>query len=131
MALALALATLEFQSAPPRRGRRRCRRRASRPGCFNPRPREGGDLDTRYRLISFRVSIRAPAKGATAVEHAECAEGGVSIRAPAKGATRIEPVPGRTDIVSIRAPAKGATRKVGKSWRFWRVSIRAPAKGAT
>ena len=56
-----------FQSTPPRRGRRPIasmhRRRRS---CFNPRPREGGDRSHRRRSCRRRrVSIHAPAKGAT------------------------------------------------------------------
>ena len=33
--------------------------------CFNPRPREGGDISRLRRRSPARVSIHAPAKGAT------------------------------------------------------------------
>ncbi len=55
-----------FQSTPPHGGRpspaawRCCLR------CFNPRPRTGGDGVTRLMDCAWRVSIHAPARGATA-----------------------------------------------------------------
>ena len=55
----------------------------------------------------------------------------VSIHAPAGGATRGHPGgPGRR-AVSIHAPAGGATRYRYGFWRVGRVSIHAPAGGAT
>ena len=121
---------------------------------FNPRPREGGDAPRRSARGHVRVSIRAPAKGATTEQQERVAGDLVSIRAPAKGATgTVSPCP-RTRgcfnprpreggdpahlrsirpsvAVSIRAPAKGATRGVPESGARIGVSIRAPAKGAT
>ena len=100
-----------FQSTPPRRGRRvAARRTPPASSSFNPRPREGGDArvaKTRYDYIPFqstpprrgrrtptrvprplqRVSIHAPAKGATPRDGAEADSLNVSIHAPAKGAT--------------------------------------------
>ncbi len=77
---------------------------------FNPRAREGRDLlidvDARKYL---RVSIHAPARGATLV------------------ADRLE----RVGDVSIHAPARGATADRGDHLRGWYVSIHAPARGAT
>ena len=75
------------------RGGRRVfsRQRARLPSvCFNPRPRTGGDRETKeFMQLAQWVSIRAPARGAT--------------RTPRNVST--------LDIVSIRAPARGATSK--------------------
>ncbi len=131
-----------FQSTPPRRGRRMGRGRlCALQTCFNPRPREGGD---KWVLVEDRrwdrVSIHAPAKGATRAPHprstAPCrfqstpprrgrpADMGsmpeqvqVSIHAPAKGATAIGAVEAADVVVSIHAPAKGATRQGDLPWR--------------
>ena len=57
-------------------------------GCFNPRPREGGDQCRGCPTRSLDdVSIHAPAKGATLRQLDRWTSGGVSIHAPAKGAT--------------------------------------------
>ena len=59
-----------------------------------------------------KISIHAPAKGATHVKIALMRNNDISIHAPAKGATiRINPVC-KSDNISIHAPAKGATRCV-------------------
>ena len=60
------LAGDEFQSTPPRGGRRlhRHRRDGARAG-FNPRPRVGGDGGKFWVLGALDVSIHAPAWGAT------------------------------------------------------------------
>ncbi len=55
-----------FQSTPPRGGRLgRWSRIASLPLGFNPRPRAGGDNGGGYLRGELRVSIHAPARGAT------------------------------------------------------------------
>ena len=54
---------------------------------FNPRPRTGGDKDARSIRGSPVVSIRAPARGATAARIHGWDVFPVSIRAPARGAT--------------------------------------------
>ena len=100
-----------------------------------------------------RVSIRAPARGATrrhrhqgqasgrfdprsrAGSDGTRADGAVpalvSIRAPARGATPIPRVSRVVGLVSIRAPARGATPASGARSCLGTVSIRAPARGAT
>src|SRR5208337_1030774 len=55
----------------------------------------------------------------------------VSIRAPARGATTSRPTASDDRRVSIRAPARGATRAVQDHSGRHAVSIRAPARGAT
>ena len=88
-----------------RRWARRCRSR-----CFNPRARVGRDHHVGELLDAARVSIHAPAWGAT--HQRACQDGNVrvSIHAPAWGATPA-PHPVRHVLrVSIHAPAWGATR---------------------
>ncbi len=104
-------------------------------------------------LRCLRVSIRAPARGATELELEAADKRGVSIRAPARGATRSmrwyissltfqsalprgerreETRATRRELsVSIRAPARGATQHDRQPGEPARVSIRAPARGAT
>ena len=105
------LAMSKFQSTPPRGGRRRLSVPAGAGGNFNPRPREGGDppsgrrLPHRPRFQSTpprggrhlwpskndqhtRISIHAPARGATLAAANKRPRKGISIHAPARGATR-------------------------------------------
>ena len=60
-------------------------------------------------LYTARVSIRAPARGATVISIVFNVGTQVSIRAPARGATPISNMAIPADTVSIRAPARGAT----------------------
>ncbi len=78
-----------FQSTPPRRGRLICLCNRFGCSCFNPRPREGGDLHIAPTFQCTMVSIHAPAKGATMLNHVNHQQCDVSIHAPAKGATVI------------------------------------------
>ena len=55
----------------------------------------------------------------------------VSIHAPARGATEIEIQKLGVERVSIHAPARGATGDIQKQTEGQRVSIHAPARGAT
>ena len=108
-----------FQFALPRGERRFLRLVYIIPHRFNSRSREGSDAcpATARRAVWRIVSIRAPARGATAVgTHTDQALQ-VSIRAPARGATRMI-LDGVTAImVSIRAPARGATRRPARPAR--------------
>ena len=129
--------------------------RRARPGgtCFNSRSRMGSDAWRWSRSRRRRVSIHAPAWGATADYASWRLIGQVSIHAPAWGATPEPPsrygIPG----VSIHAPAWGATHAEDRTGRQRgrfnsrsrmgsdsatpstrprsRVSIHAPAWGAT
>ena len=78
-------------------------------GCFNPRAREGRDDSINVIDFFFRVSIHAPAKGATRFLTDGSHGRKVSIHAPAKGATKAAPRVYVGEPVSIHAPAKGAT----------------------
>ena len=142
----------EFQSAPPHGGRP-VSARSGLPGrSFNPRPRTGGDPRGELQMRNGKVSIRAPARGATiAGGHGN---GNVSFQsAPPHGGRPATAVMSRSVIsfnprprtggdrrfsigrfayrVSIRAPARGATGSTAARCRPSRVSIRAPARGAT
>ena len=100
-----------------------------------------------------RISIRAPARGATQyqgganawIEFQSALPRGerpdisseihkaflISIRAPARGATLLHAGTAYQWCISIRAPARGATITSNRSVRLIRISIRAPARGAT
>ena len=54
---------------------------------FNPRSREGSDETPDIKTAQGKVSIHAPAKGATYEFCPDCGQRLVSIHAPAKGAT--------------------------------------------
>ena len=80
-----------FQSTPPRGGRLVQAARCCS-GCqsFNPRPRVGGDVSHRVEHVGLhRVSIHAPAWGATAASAPRPHHEPVSIHAPAWGATGV------------------------------------------
>ena len=80
---------VRFQSTHPRRVRPATRQPTpAKRGNFNPRTREGCDMvRVQYRVTFSRISIHAPAKGATLVEYAKMHGKDISIHAPAKGAT--------------------------------------------
>ena len=103
---------------------------------------------------AIKISIHAPAKGATCIAFCLWICLGISIHAPAKGATQVlsslrpylpvfqSTLPRRerqsvsrraVDIIkiSIHAPAKGATDTSLKIYPKITISIHAPAKGAT
>ena len=121
---------------------------------FNSRSREGSDDVIDEGGFGQAVSIRAPARGATAYYSAVVGYVRVSIRAPARGATSRKIIVGKDFGVSIRAPARGATLQAGDEvwitegfnsrsregsdvwpcvtpFQIVIVSIRAPARGAT
>ena len=78
-----------FQSTLPRRERRCSARLGKIHRNFNPRSREGSDLPEPFKLIHhLRISIHAPAKGATQTISVATATQVISIHAPAKGATK-------------------------------------------
>ena len=54
---------------------------------FNPRSREGSDEESQLIQNLFRISIHAPARGATALLGALTSDEQISIHAPARGAT--------------------------------------------
>ena len=145
---------LPFQSTRPRGARRSTLYTAETFGAFqSTRPRGARHRVGMQDMGALRVSIHAPARGATGFSTGFQQPIVVSIHAPARGATFIVcALPVRT-IVSIHAPARGATSKMGPHtskmpcfnpraregrdlWTYLRslaplVSIHAPARGAT
>ena len=123
----------QFQSTRPRGARRGGGSRA-RDGnqCFNPRARVGRDrIHRNGHPHDRRVSIHAPAWGATLqVRRVKCHKS-VSIHAPAWGATGGRPDHAVQLAVSIHAPAWGATAAQAPACVLIAVSIHAPAWGAT
>ena len=99
---------------------------------FNPRSREGSDLQFVY-AINKRcfISIHAPAKGATRPAGSVWPRLVISIHAPVKGATSELQRMGRYHSISIHAPVKGATAKFNILPFLLFISIHAPVKGAT
>ena len=76
---------------------------------FNPRSREGSDSLQGSDRQDPGISIRAPARGATAQVYGYVYGFDISIRAPARGATMLTDYPVDHAGISIRAPARGAT----------------------
>ena len=117
-----------------------CRWRRASGRYFNPRSREGSDLQVaKSNPANQGISIHAPAKGATRHTPSTGSVLYISIHAPAKGATsdlchlippyaifqstlprRERPArrkcPSVHHHISIHAPAKGATAGVGKNF---------------
>ncbi len=120
---------------------------------FNPRSREGSDKIFKNVIYNTKISIHAPAKGATLYHISSKFVLCISIHAPAKGATSFDAAlassmvfqstlprrerlcTGLADVslssISIHAPAKGATQLHKDKRPPWKISIHAPAKGAT
>ena len=128
----------------------RVRRRS--PERFNSRARAGRDCPETANPEAVRVSIHAPARGATHVQLLPAGRIAVSIHAPARGATgqlaytvvRLEfqftrPRGARHGAcaclprmaVSIHAPTRGATIFLHHVLWSHNVSIHAPTRGAT
>ena len=98
---------LMFRSTPPRGGRRRSGSGATWQICFDPRPRAGGDPPGGARPLSARVSIHAPARGATVYCRQHCRRSDVSIHAPARGATTFQRFKGAVDEFRSTPPRGG------------------------
>ena len=78
---------------------------------FNPRARVGRDGPARRRLSVHRVSIHAPAWGATSGSTSSSASLGFQSTRPRGARLAICAVRVRVDLVSIHAPAWGATSR--------------------
>jgi len=97
--------------APAKGATEACSRSASAFVGFNPRPREGGDV---YALIVCHASLSVfqstpPRRGRPFAAYQDHNFTRVSIHAPAKGATLDSGLRPPSRCVSIHAPAKGAT----------------------
>ena len=101
---------IKFQSALPRGERLQCY--ADNTDCEqfqSALPRGERPESTCKRILFFKISIRAPARGATITSREYMHHLLISIRAPARGATLSQIIPGGIRDISIRAPARGAT----------------------
>ena len=99
---------------------------------FNPRPRAGGDRAMAVNL-DFDIEFQStpPRRGRRKPRFENYLYKKVSIHAPAQGATRQGECAIARAIVSIHAPAQGATTRWDKYLCPGCVSIHAPAQGAT
>ena len=173
---AVFMSTHQFQSTLPRRERHRSSRLQleigwnfnprSREGSdtakapagmpdtdFNPRSREGSDRGREYLHHNIRISIHAPAKGATHFVRSIKAVNMISIHAPAKGATYVNRVLSIIKTFQSTLPRRERLAEstiVPQTYQFQStlprrerlhpakpdkpsetISIHAPAKGAT
>ena len=76
-----------FQFTLPRGERRLLSNHTTKIIRFNSRSREGSDVVSKFRRVNTRVSIHAPARGATSHLLLGAVLDEVSIHAPARGAT--------------------------------------------
>ncbi len=122
---------ISFDPRPRTGGDYDTRKERCRPCCFDPRPRTGGDRPQRRSAAHMPVSIHAPARGATA-----------GARGKARPRASFDPRPrtGGDWQVSPHAltpkgfdprPRTGGDRRWPPDDRRARVSIHAPARGAT
>ena len=96
---------------------------------FNPRARVGRDGTSSSRCKDRRLSIHAPAWGATPSRDKDIADYLISIHAPAWGATRILIECGVGLKISIHAPRVGRDNAVVLSQKATDISIHAPRVG--
>ena len=121
-----------FQSALPRGERQTTYYRTWLQGNFNPRSREGSDTLIQYHSeTAQRISIRAPARGAT-LAGADTWSGGQHFNPRSReGSDPGVCIKTLGLEISIRAPARGATLMNKPTYQTLDISIRAPARGAT
>ena len=98
---------------------------------FNPRARVGRDHGDDVEGGASRISIHAPAWGATHCEMGNISDRTISIHAPAWGATYDDTGYALPELISIHAPAWGATIGWKAIHNDCIISIHAPAWGAT
>ena len=99
---------------------------------FNPRSREGSDTESNAGLQYDRISIHAPAKGATTASVELSDNSIISIHAPAKGATVLVYVLQIGYENFNPRSREGSDMVIFKTrYRANKISIHAPAKGAT
>ena len=145
--------TRHFNPRPPRGGRPPWDGYSCFRGHFNPRPREGGDFKTHYNGSVHKISIHAPARGATPSHNCCSKPETISIHAPARGATfsggilaggktfqSTPPRGGRLAAAVVMGalllfqstPPRGGRHQFRHSYAtIMYISIHAPARGAT
>ena len=102
------------------------------PVYFNPRSREGSDY-SRLRLAAWCQSFQSTLPRGERRKNFDMSKrvDKISIHAPARGATLISAPGWSHKAISIHAPARGATCVGRVSYRRNNISIHAPARGAT
>ena len=125
-------AFIQFQSTLPRRERHHPRLPSCPNEHFNPRSREGSDRHPIFIVvIQHRISIHAPAKGATLLPRISASPAEFQSTLPRRERPRFFRMCKRAQMISIHAPAKGATTLLTLMMILMLISIHAPAKGAT
>ena len=122
-------AQVKFQSTPPCGGRSRGGGFALVVICFNPRPRAGGDIETKHARHQAMFQSTPPC-GGRCRRKIGLPRPFVSIHAPVRGAIRQPAVDPRQGQVSIHAPVRGAILPAGRIAALGDVSIHAPVRGA-
>ena len=122
----------KFQSTLPRRERLSSADIETVHKHFNPRSREGSDRSEVKILTCQKISIHAPAKGATSMDDRLIRIETISIHAPAKGATNcLHDTLYHYCIFQSTLPRRERRRVSADKGVFTDISIHAPAKGAT
>ena len=98
---------------------------------FNPRTREGCDVNSTANPIHKNISIHAPAKGATRPHTHHGYNHAISIHAPAKGATLLIDMQSLITGYFNPRTREGCDRILQPLNYSTYISIHAPAKGAT
>ena len=89
---------------------------------FNPRSREGNDMETiPSDTEGTKVSIHVPARGTTALPPVSPEVPPVSIHVPARGTTAAGFYFMGANDVSIHVPARGTTRSIAR--RFFTIAL--------
>ena len=94
-------------------------------------PREERHTSRKNSDTHMRISIHAPARGATKAKQYNPKVLSISIHAPARGATMLQRAYNPFFRISIHAPARGATGIKLNCNVYTFISIHAPARGAT
>ena len=122
---------MQFQSTLPRRERLNSATCSCSSIYFNPRSREGSDCYRAFISPHARISIHAPAKGATLCFLVCDLIIIISIHAPAKGATLCDPIKQKWKFYFNPRSREGSdAASIGIEPQIV-ISIHAPAKGAT
>ena len=98
---------------------------------FNPRSREGSDHEVTYYDGITKISIHAPARGATLIQAELQQSSGISIHAPARGATIEQCHEVMSRIFQSTLPRGERLQSPLHYPLHGTISIHAPARGAT
>ena len=122
-----------FQSTPPRGGRLHLCVGLSQTLMFQSTPPRGGRRGHLQGLLYLkRVSIHAPARGATPSLRGSSAPGKLFQSTPPRGGRQSRTLATVISILFQSTPPRGGRPlKHPMAWRDQRVSIHAPARGAT